>query len=403
MKEMVNLGKAEKIRAIALNICIFVFLFICIYSPVDPLQIKLVAYFSALFLGADILIKNLRNKYYWPVYLMGGFYPLICVIWSLALGNPVGLTLSQGYPAALLLLVILIREQDIQYTKWFSRLVLVLIILTIGIAVLHFLGALDVRDASEGTIRDILMKSGTAMIGGSKRGIMQVAVYFRSSPIMIFLLALCVNKREIWISLAGALALFFSGTRANFFAGVIILGLSVLLYLKEIIKSEKAKKIIYGAILIAVILCMPKAISVVSGIMAGGSHSDSVKIGQTIGILETLKEPKNLILGEGFGSMFADMGRDGLVHETAEVGYLDYLRKAGLILSIPFFTFIFIPFTWKIDWRIKLGYLGYLAIAATNPFLYTSTGYIIYIYIYVCRPEDTWVTKKLENKIGQKN
>ena len=67
---------------------------------------------------------------------------------------------------------------------------------------------------------------------------------------------------------------------------------------------------------------------------------------------------------------------------SSEIAYLDLIRKIGLILFVPFMIFVLKPFKFKIPIHDKLAYAGYLVVCFTNPLLFSSTAYVLYILLY---------------------
>lgn len=390
----------KKARTIALNIVVFIFLFTCVYFPGDPYHVKLLAYFAALVLGADILIKNLKNRYYWPIYLMGAGFTVLIIIWGILLKNDVGQTIKQSYSMALLLLVILIREENMQYQKWVIYLFTAMCLFFVVVAVLDTTGVYSLTNWS---IRPIMEELESGYLRYNGQGIIRYRFFIKSAPVLIVPFGYALYEKKWWLVLILFSGLFLSGTRGNVFAGVITLGLGVLLVLNDTFKEKKQRIIVAIILVVLAIAVAPFAIKALQGIMGSkqSAASDSIKHMQAMGLLNDIMNPKTFFLGDGMGSFFEDWGRDMLVHETAELSFLDIYKKLGLILFIPYTIFMLAPFSWDIDWGKKLSLLMYLVIAATNPFLFNSTGMIMFIYMYSCRPEQTWFVNKLESKFGK--
>lgn len=389
-----------KVREKIEIVLVFVFLLTCVFFPGDPYHIKLVTYFLSMLFGADILFKNLTNKYYWPIYIMGAAFTTIAVVWSIALGNEVGQSVKQAYSMALLLLVIIIKELNINYNKWVIYMFMAMTVFFIVVALLDLTG---IYVLDRWSFRPIMEQIESGYLRYNGQGIIRYRFFIKSAPVLIAVFCYSLYERKWIMSITCFIGLFLSGTRGNVFAGVIALGIACLLILHETLKTKK-QRIIAAVILVAIVLVLlPVGINVLQGIMNSkqSASSDAIKYNQALGYIHDIMNPKTFFLGDGMGSYFTDWGRDMLVHETGELSFLDIYKKLGLILFIPYAVFICSPFAWKIDWGKKLGLFMYLLIAATNPFLYNSTGMIMFIYIYVSRPENTWFVNKLESKFGK--
>jgi hypothetical protein len=107
------------------------------------------------------------------------------------------------------------------------------------------------------------------------------------------------------------------------------------------------------------------------------------KIGDIQEILEVFKEyPHTIFFGTGFGSEI----KYGIPHIISEIALLDLWRKIGLFGLLMFLYYILKPVL--IIWRnrdsrwVVYSFFLYLAIAMTNPLLYSSTGYMAYVFVY---------------------
>ncbi len=132
-------------------------------------------------------------------------------------------------------------------------------------------------------------------------------------------------------------------------------------------------------------LFVPRLIQYASKMMqsAGSIGSDAVRSGQLKGLIEALRNPASLILGAGYGNVLIfDYGR-GRQSTEFELAYFSLLRKVGLIWFAAYMTVLIKPLFKRIRVTTKILHLGYLAIAFTNPLLYSSTAMIMFLYVYI--------------------
>ena len=104
---------------------------------------------------------------------------------------------------------------------------------------------------------------------------------------------------------------------------------------------------------------------------------------QIQGLTEGFSDLSKLFFGSGFGSEYYNYGR-GEYQSTAELAYINLLRQIGLIMFLAFLVFLFRPLMYhKLDRKLRFSYFMYLVIAYTNPLLYSSTAYVLYIYMRI--------------------
>jgi len=78
------------------------------------------------------------------------------------------------------------------------------------------------------------------------------------------------------------------------------------------------------------------------------------------------------------------MGRN-MVVTSIELSYFDFWRQAGLFSLIGFLFCVFYPLKKlcrRENYWLIFGSVGYLIIAGTNPLLFSTTAYLLYIVIY---------------------
>ncbi len=368
-------------KADIMGALIFGFLFICIFFPGDPYNVKLVFFFLACILGIRIFIFQMRKGRYGYVLIMGIFYPIAIASCSFILTGGASEAISGAYPAALLLLVILVREYGIPYEKYMMLLLQVMAAATIMIVVLDFIGLISVNGSS--FLRDSFYRYGMGLMGKSPAYAAYYKVFFKASPLLLVLLPYCFEKNKFFMAGVTFVALVFSGTRANIFVAAIIFLFGCFNAWSEN-KDYYKWKLSFGILILAGLAgCLPFIFELVLKMMstAGAVSSDAVRAGQYASFMFVFSDSIKLICGMGFGSEFYDMGR--MAYSAAsEISYFDLLRKIGLIWFVPFLFFIIRPFFWKIGIHLKAAYMGYLLAATTNPLLYSSTAYVLYIYLY---------------------
>jgi hypothetical protein len=174
-------------------------------------------------------------------------------------------------------------------------------------------------------------------------------------------------------------SLILSGTRANILFSIILL---IIFYLNNQSLITKCNIIIIS--IIALVFMLPEFIELFQYIfITKGASSDIVRIGHLQGISELIQnKPSIIITGSGMGSYFYSYGRNAEVN-TIELSYIDLWRQMGIFFFILFNIFIISPiFNINNSMYKKMAYMSYLLIAMTNPLLYNSTSFLVYIYMY---------------------
>lgn len=364
-----------------LNILIICFLFICIFFPGDPYHLKLLFLGLIIIRECGLILKSIIKKRYLYVTIMGGLYPILLMIWSSVIGGNIGASISGAYSPFIFFLLIIVVERHIDYKKYFMGLLQLEVVSVCSIVALDALRIININFPN--FITNAFYTFDMGLIGKNRGFAAYYKVFFKSSPLLIILIPYCFEKKKYFFAGLTLLAMLFSGTRGNIFAAAAVLLYECFVLWKFEKRVQAISLLISLGSIIIIALLSPLIIRRISGMMtaAGSVSSDSVRAGQLSSFLDTLRNPQNMILGMGFGSTFFDSGRN-VFTGSSEIAYLDLIRKIGLIWSIPFFIFIFRPFGWKFRSDYKIAYLGYLVICFTNPLLFSSTAYVLYIFMY---------------------
>lgn len=368
-------------RSQIVSVLLFAFLFIAIFFPGDKFNLKLIFFFLVCFLSLDKILQNIMKKKYQWVLLMGVIFPVLIIVQSTLLTGNVANAVSGAYSATLFILVIVIKEFEVPYEKQFMFLLKVMAISTILIVLVDAIGLIDVNENN--FLRRAFYNYDIGLMGKSPNYSAYYKVFFKTAPLLVILLDYSIETSDYKMIVITVLALIFSGTRADIFVGVAILGYRCLNIFGMKQKHIRIK-IFFAMLLVGVIMLgIPQIWGMVSRLMgtAGSVASDLVRQGQLRGYIEVFSDPFNLVFGTGFGSVFFNYGRNAYT-ASAELSYLEMLRNIGLIFFILFMWFLIKPVIKPIKLSIKVAYIGYLLIAFTNPLLFSSTAYVIYIFMY---------------------
>ena len=367
-----------------LSFSIFGFLLISVFFPGDPYKIKLVFFFLAALLSITRFPVLFHPKYR-EILIMGIVFPIILILLSIIQTGNIADAITGAYPAFLLYLVIVAEEWEIPYEKHLMLLLKIMAYSIIVLAALDFVGLFNVN--GYGFIRTSFYKYDMGMMGKSHAYSTYYRIYYKASALLVILLYDSIKKNKRITLFVTFIALLLSGTRANFFSAIIILAVSYLDFLNTNDSKWKVFKKVCFVFLLTVILVssFDRVEQGIKSMMSasGSVASDGVRSMQIQGLTEGFSDLSKLFFGSGFGSEYYNYGR-GEYQSTAELAYINLLRQIGLIMFLAFLVFLFRPLMYhKLDRKLRFSYFMYLVIAYTNPLLYSSTAYVLYIYMRI--------------------
>lgn len=221
-------------------------------------------------------------------------------------------------------------------------------------------------------------------------GIEMFQLFYKTSPLAIFTLSFSLykyleTKRTKYFihSIFFSLFLLASGTRANIFSLLLIFFLSILVY-----AFYHNKKIIF--ILLSTFVIIGFLFATYKLLTESGEASLTEKTLHMKSYLYLFSQNpiKYLLIGEGPGSLLYSLGNHRLQPQT-ELCYFDLIRNYGLILTCGIIL-IYLYSLFLVKTKLKgafgatlsFGYIAFLFICGTNPFLVSSTGFIVLILMF---------------------
>ena len=308
----------------------------------------------------------------------GVLFPIILIFQSFFVSHNLGSAISGAYPATLILILPVVRHYDIKYDKYLIRIVGGSVLLIVLIVLIDFIGVVDIN--SPWFMRKAFYDYGMGIMGKSPMYSFYYKVFLKSSPLIVLLINDSLKKKKIILTALSILAMLFTGTRANVLLCVIFV-LYVLAFNYE--KKGKEKVLVTFWVVSILIFCFPLIYEYINEIMSskGAIASDEIRNGQMRSFIEIFSDPFNLIFGMGLGALFFNYGRNAYT-TTAEFSYLELMRQIGVPLFVVFMFFVLKPLTANISKQDKIAYICYLIIAFTNPLLFSSTAYLLYIFVY---------------------
>jgi hypothetical protein len=224
-------------------------------------------------------------------------------------------------------------------------------------------------------------------------GVPFLSLFYKSSPLLIIPASIfsyrLFNKKgtkctDFIIMSLILITLFLGGTRANMLAALLIVLVNLLIWLS---RSTLGKLIIIPMFAVFI-----TAFSVIIILLMSDKNESSIKIkyADLDSYSELIaKHPTVLLFGQGAGSQFYSFGRNKMVEQT-ELSYLEIFRMFGLIGAIIIIMLFVFPLYIILKKRkilkywipMFVGYLLYLFVGGTNPFLLGSTGMLVLLAAY---------------------
>ena len=355
------------------------FITVNIVFPGDIYSLKKILFFTILLINLPSFLSALRKNEYRFVVFFGLIFPLTLIVYSTLLTGNLWVSFTRSFAAFLFLLLVVIREKKMEIERIVLNAVKLIVVLTIGLVLLDILRVIDINVS---WIRRLVYHYDMGIMGKSPEYPLFYKVFFKTSPLVVFLLFRSIHKSNYLWFILSILTLVLSGTRANALFTLFFMILFYLFY-----GNRKWIRTKYLAIFSGVstgVLFITFFISIFIGVIVDrGLVSDVIRAGHIQGLIEVVyKQPWILFFGSGMGSFFYSYGAHAMV-SSIEWSFLDLWRQMGLLFFSLYLVFILIPvFKRSITPYKRFAYLTYLFIAATNPLLFNSTFYLAIFIIY---------------------
>lgn len=372
---------------IKLSLSVFalnLFLFNCIFDPGNALfHTKQITFFFALVTN----IKKMSCKNYFPLFNFLIFYVVFFASASLMMLRNIDYDSSfvNMYSTTFLLLIIFFINNDkIEIHYGFNTVCFVIALITI---ILSFI-IIKVPVLSLVVLENKKLNT-IFMMAEHKKFLWWwfSSVFHMASPLLIIQVALkfysFLQTKKIKEFLKTGfyfIAMFFTATRANVFAEILVIGLIYLYHLFYI------KKKMYKAAFLCLIFVGFAFIGTFLLLTVKNSSSNMKDLHMVSYDVLFSENPSYILFGQGPGSWLYDYGWKKLCTNT-ELSYMELIRMFGLFFTVAIMCLYAYPFLHFIkkpnffSFSISIAYLAYLFIAGTNPLLIGPTGFIAFWYV----------------------
>ena len=204
-------------------------------------------------------------------------------------------------------------------------------------------------------------------------------IFYKTSPVLVLYYSYLLYNKKIIMTIIIAFLLIVSGTAANLLSLFMI---TVFYLISRILRKKSIKRRIFLFGIIGVI----SLFILKNRLFYSDDLGNSIKLGHLHSYLNYWKYNFNKFLfGSGIGSGFFSKGRESIVCNT-ELSYLELIRLYGVFIASYLVMVLIFPLKRLIinkekEW-LFIGYLAYLGIGGTNPFILGSTGAFVLMVVY---------------------
>jgi hypothetical protein len=348
--------------------------------PADIYSLKKIIFIVLILINLPDLLKMKFKKDDYLILMIGFIFPIVTIGYSYFLTDDLKSSIVQGIAPFFFLLMFVIKRRELNFEKVVLLGSLGLIGLYVFIVFADFLKLVEINIFWNNYLP--IMNMGVAA-----KGPLYPVYYFiflRASPLLVIPLFYGIYKRNYFLVLLAYGCLFVSGTRANFVFPLIV---ASVFYLKNLrIQFINKKLLLSVCSFVIFIVCAWKFNYLYEMLVVKKEQSNIIRIGHLKSFVDLYtNNPEIIITGMGLGSKFYSIGVNEWI-SSFEFSFLDLFRQLGVIFFTVFIAFLIYPFM-KLKTFNKYyfyAYITYLAIAMTNPYLYSSTGFIMYVYVYYC-------------------
>lgn len=369
-----------KIKINIINeILISFFVLVCTIFPGDVFNIKKIIFLCILCINWKLILANLKKISF--ISIFGFWFPVVLIFYSVILGNNFGSSFSRTFCCFMIFLIPIIQRYNIDYKRILFNSIYVIVFFTLLFFILDFFGIYNIN--SSFALKDFFIENETCIMGKNPQYPLYYKIFFKTSPLVVLLLFDGLKNNKILQMIIAAVVLLLSGTRANFYFTFIFFIIYIIIYYN----NKKTMLIMKGLILISAIIYIIFNYYDIyeflfNSIVISGEKSDLVRIEHINSLINLYANNQYYFLfGMGMGSSFYSMAIDSYT-SSIELAYIDLYRQMGLLFFVIFLYFVFKPLEKiKSNKSLLFAYITYLLIAFTNPLLFNSTAYLLYILV----------------------
>lgn len=380
MKSKLKTAYKSDIGLMKFNKVIFsIFLFFAIMMPSDVYNVKLILLAILLIINLPDIIDFFLRHQNLKITLIILVIPIFLSIISIINTGMVVSTIKYYYVYSYIFIIPILIKYQIDYRKIFFSILFIMSLIIVISALLDMTSLITLQD---NLLLQFLNNNGDAKISKSTNAIFYYVIFFNASPLLIVLNNYNLYKKKWFFLAISQLSILFTGTRANIYLSLTMLLIYILFFEKSIIIKIFTSLV---AILF-MLLFLDKFMFRIELINDAKAHGDLIRSLTKESIIINIKEnaPQSYIFGTGAASEYFSYGRNEIV-SFSELSYWELFRQSGILGFTNFVLMISLPFNKLIKTKkywLLISLISYLFVSMVDPFLFTSTGFILYSYVY---------------------
>ena len=354
------------------------FLLLCLATflmPRDSLGLKKILFLVTVMSNINIIIYEYKRNV--SLFLISVFLPFFLFVISAIQIDEIFLPLTYIYFFAYFPLAFAIAKYDIDIKSIFMVVINIMTFIILTSVLLDISGVMSIYN---NPVLQWLNDMGEAQVSASPYAIAKYVIFLKASPVMIYgILVYLERKRYVLASLV-FVAVLFTGTRANIYLAILVTVVYVFVY-----EPNVKLRLVCGLVGIALALRLGTIFyDKVQMINWAKAEGDEIRFAAIESIFNAMNSSKiSYLIGMGYGSKYYSLGRIGYI-ENSELTYLELVREVGIPSAIAFIVFLVNPL-FKLYRNHKIEFLfwgAYLVEAVVEPFLFTSTGFCVFMMIF---------------------
>lgn len=362
------------------TIALWAVVFFTVFTPADMYNLKKASVIIFILLNLDVLIRSLFNKrlrFFWGIVPIS---ILILFLGSFGMSGKLYSSLAGIFPLMYLMIVPVVFELGIPI----KRIMVVTLRIMAGAIVLSaFLDLVRIMPVSDNPFLSLISSLRDGQISVSKNAIFYYVLFFNASPLLTFSLADDLMARKYKYAAMTFVALLLTGTRANIY----IAGAIAIAYALFILRN----KVLSSVIVVSGIVVSPYFFAKIKTINSAKGVGDVVRHEKAVYLLDSIGTTiPDKLFGSGYGvPYYMPIGIQNnkmiyAMEDMSEWSYLEVLRQNGAVGVLVYLALILMPMVLAYRSKYIAGLVGlgaYLLIAVHDPFLTTTTGFILYAVV----------------------
>ena len=352
-----------------------IFIFVCSLMPAESFSLKELFLGLLLLANIDTIISGmLKDRHFiW----FGIITPCWMLIVSIMAGGEVVDSIQAVYIFTFIWIPIIAVKYSIDLKKIFINTTYFIAVLTDMFVVLH---ATNILPLLNNPLAIWMHESGNAQLSYGSVAIFYYVFFLNACPLMLFTLVDALKNQQPIKTIIVLLALMFSGTRANIYLAFTTIIAYLIIYRK--LDWKKIVIISFGGVLSIFLLVRlaPTIIEKISTINSVKTYGDNIRAERTAAaIREIFGNIKVLLIGMGANVPFM---ANGILNYASEMSYIELWRMFGVVsFVLVIYMLVYLLLKNRKDPN-TIAYIAYLVTCAFDPFLLTSTGFLMVMYMF---------------------